>query len=246
MDKKQQYLRFGTDFSGNVGAGFRMAVFLPPSPALHPSWPQLLALITLQLLVVFACNFLEVGARGQFNVFGMPGVTFGMILALAAACVLSLAAGRSDQALTLLVAFAALSVPLELANQWLAYAVTHRLIAYRGASGMALYWLPHFWLALAAGVAAARLLPVPALRRIGLVALALAIWGFPSAVVYRDRNLWSNAYDPQEAAAFQRQRMSLAQEDVFYLQPQLLERELAAVAPGRKNTIDLYLVAAAG
>jgi len=246
MNRKQQYIRFGTDFSGNVGAGFRMAVFLPPSPALNPSWPQLLTLIVLQLLVVFACNFLEVGARGQFNVFSMPGVTFGMILALAAACVLSLAAGRSDQTLTLLVAFAALSVPLELANQGLAYAVTHPLIAYRGAGGMALYWLLHFWLALAAGVAAARLLPVPALRRIGLVALALAVWGFPSAVVYRDRNLWSKAYDPQEAAAFQRQHMSLAREDVFYLQPQLLERELAAVAPGRKNTMDLYLVAAAG
>jgi hypothetical protein len=33
---------------------------------------------------------------------------------------------------------------------------------------------------------------------------------------------------------------------VFYLQPKLLERELAAVKPGRKGNANLYLVAAAG
>jgi hypothetical protein len=246
MDREQQYIRFAADFSENLAAGFRMAVFLPLSPAVKASWPQLLALVGLQLLIVLACNFLEVGAHGQLNVFSVPGVTFGMVLALAAACVLSLSARRSDQTLVVLVAFAALSVPLELVSQLVAYAISHQLISYRGPGAIAVYWLPHYWLALAAGVAAARLLPVSAPGRVGLVVLAVAIWGFPSASVYRDRHLWSKAYDPQEAAAFQRQHMSLAQEDVFYLQPKLLERELAAVAPGRKNTIDLYFVGAAG
>jgi len=244
--EREHSIRFVADFSENVAAGVRMAVFLPPSPAVSASWPQLLALIGLQLAIVFACNFLEVGPNGQLNVFSMPGITFGVVLALAAACVLSFTARRSDQVLALLVAFAALSIPLELISQLLSYAFTHRLITYRGPGAWALYWLPHYWLALAAGVAAARMLPLPAPRRVGLVVLAVVVWGLPSSLIYRDRHLWTKAYDPQEAAAFQRQHMSLAQEDVFYLQPQLLERALAAVAPGRKNTIDLYFVAAAG
>jgi hypothetical protein len=246
MDR-EKYTRFAADLSQNLAAGFRMAVFLPPSPAgFKPSWPQLAALIAVQLLIVFACNFLEVGANGQLSVFSIPGVTFGIVLALAAACLLSLAAGRSDQTLALLVAFVALSVPLELVSQLLAYAVSHQLVAYRRWGSVALHWLPHYWLALAAGVAAARLLPGSTRRRVGLVVLAAAVWGFPSAMVYRDRHLWSKAYDPQEAAAYRRQHVSPAQEDVFYLQPQLLERELAAVSPGRRNTIDLYFVGAAG
>jgi peptidase C13-like protein len=246
MDRERHGSRFGADFAENLAAGFRMAVFLPPLPALKASWPQLLALIALQLLIVFACNFLEVGSGGQLNVFSVPGVTFGVVLALVSACVLSFAAGRSDQTLVLLVAFAALSIPLELAGQFHVYALTHQLISYRGAGGWLLYSLPHYWLALAAGIAAARLLTLPGLRRAGLVVLAVAVLGFPSSAVYRERRLWTKAYDPEEAAAFQRQHMSLTQEDVFYLQPKLLERELAAVAPGRRNTIDLYFVAAAG
>jgi len=246
MDREKRDFGFGADFSENLAAGFRMAVFLPPSPPVKASWPQLLSLIGLQLLIVFVCNFLEIGAAGQLNVFSVPGVTFGVVLALAAACALSFAARHSDQTLVLLVAFAALSVPLELVSQLIAYALSHRIITHRGLGGWIFQWLPHYWLALAAGVAAARMLPLPAPRRVGLVVLAVAVWGLPSSVVYRDRHLWSKAYVPQEAAAFQRQHMSLAHEDVFYLQPQLLERELAAVAPGRKNTIDLYFVAAAG
>jgi hypothetical protein len=243
----QQHGRFGADLSENLAAGFRMAAFLSPSPpGLKPSWSQLLSLIAVQLLVVFVCNFLEVGGNGQLNVFSVPGVTFGVVLALAAACLLSLVAGRTDQTLVVLVAFAALSVPLELVSQLHAYALMHQLISYRGSTGMLLYWFPHYWLALAAGVAVARLLPMSALRRAAVVVLALAIWGFISAGVYRDRHLWSKGYDPEEIAAFQRQNISPAQEDIFYIQPQLLERELAAVAPGRRNKIDLYFVGAAG
>jgi hypothetical protein len=247
MEKAQDFARFAAELSTNLAAGFRMAFFVPTSPSnLRPSWSQLAVLIGMQLVVVLACNFLEVGSNGQFNLFSLPGATFGLLLAFAAACLLSLAAGRSDLTLPLLVAFAALAVPLELVSQVHAYAAKSGLLQYRGFGAVVLYWLPHFWLALAGGIAAARILPVSALRRAGIVLLAVAIWGLPSAMVYRDRDLWSKAFDPEEAAAFQKQFMSLAQEDVFYLQPQLLDRELAAVAPGRKKVIDLYFVGAAG
>jgi hypothetical protein len=239
-------VRFGADLAENLAAGFRMAVFLRPSPAIKASWIQLAALFGLQLFVVLACNFLEIGGAGQLNLFSLPGITFGVVLALAAACVVSFAARQSDQALSLLVAFAALSVPFELVSQFMPYAVMNQLIPYRGPAALAVHWLPHYWFGLAAGIAAARMLPVPVPQRVGVALLAVAILGLLSSLVYRDRHLWTRAWNPEEAAAFQRQHMSLAQEDVFYLQPRLLERELAAVAPGRRDTIDLYLVAAAG
>jgi hypothetical protein len=247
MEKAQDFARFAAELSTNLAAGFRMAFFLPTSAGtLRPSWSQLAGLIGVQLVVVLACNFLEVGLNGQFNLFSLPGATFGLLLAFAAACLLSLAAGRSELTLPILVAFAALGVPFELLSQMHAYAWTSGLLQYRGFGALGLYWLPHVWLALAGGVAAARILPASAARRAAVVALALAIWGLPSALVYRDRHLWTKAYDPQETAALQKQFMSLSQEDIFYLQPQLLERELAALAPARKNIIDLYFIGAAG
>src|SRR5205814_937434 len=58
--------------------------------------------------------------------------------------------------------------------------------------------------------------------------------------------LWAPLDDEDEVSGDGGQPAALAAEDAFYLQPKLLERELAALRRGRKGVIDLYFVGVAG
>ncbi|WP_273703174.1 C13 family peptidase, partial [Candidatus Accumulibacter vicinus] len=86
----------------------------------------------------------------------------------------------------------------------------------------------------------------PASRRLAVVAAAGLLLGVPPSVVYHDRSLWIEAHDEEAGGDFERKYLSLVAEDAFYLQPRLLERELAALKPGRPGVTDLYFVGAAG
>jgi len=57
-------------------------------------------------------------------------------------------------------------------------------------------------------------------------------------------SLWTPDYSGDDTAPAA--RMGPATEAAFYAQPVVLERELGAVQPGRKDTVDLYFVGAAG
>jgi hypothetical protein len=236
--------RFDRDLSANLRAGLRMAAFLR-APDVRAAWSQLAALTGIQLAIMLFADLWVAEFRGAPNVYGLPGALFGTVLAWIAAWALALLSGRSERTLVLLVAFAALAIPLEVVFQLFTHALWGVLPRYRGFASGVIYFLPHYWFAIAMGVAAARLLPMPMLRRFAAVGLALLIWAVPASNIYRDANLWRVPYDPEKQTEYQRS-MSLTQEDVFYLQPKLLERQLADVKPGRKGTIDLFFIGAAG
>lgn len=235
------------DLEDNLRVGLRLAAFLPVSASnVRATWSQLAALVGIQLAIMLFCDLAAAEFGGAPNIFGLPGAMFGLVLALTAAWALAVLSGRSDRTLLLLVAFCALSVPLELIFQLFAHTPLVQQIGYRGLGASVVYSLPSYWLALAAGVGAARLLPLSTLRRFAAIALSVAVWGVPSAFIYRDADLWRRSYGAEEQAAFQRRYMALNQEDVFYLQPRLLEQALSAIKPGRQGRIDLYFVGVAG
>jgi hypothetical protein len=82
------------------------------------------------------------------------------------------------------------------------------------------------------------------LRRLGVVASALVLLALPLGGLYRDRTLWHPPYD--EEAQARGSRAGVADEEAFYEQPRVLERELNAVQPGRKGVIDVFFVGVAG
>jgi hypothetical protein len=119
-----------------------------------------------------------------------------------------------------------------------------RRIFYRWSSY--LFYLVLLWFALAAAAAAIRLLGMSMRQRAFAVPLLIIAIGIPLSQVYRNQTLWMIPYDDNAIADRQQQRASPDSEDIFYLQPKLLERELAALKPGRKGVINLYLIGAAG
>jgi hypothetical protein len=106
------------------------------------------------------------------------------------------------------------------------------------------YYAPFVWFALAAAVAAIRLLHLRVRTWPAAFLLTALLLALPLATIWHDRTLWAKPYE--EESAGNGKYLALAGEEAFYLQPKLLDRELAAVQPGRKGIVDLYLVGVAG
>ena len=235
---------FWRDLGRNVLGGLKLAVFMRVrAEDIRPSWSQLVALIALGLLATFAVELASVGLRGQFSAYALPGVMFYVPLSLVAAWGMALLARRPEQALTLAVALLALAVPIDLAEplyraglqkwspSWL------RMSAYYYA-----YYLPQLWLVLAVAAAAMRIFALRPALCVPALLVAAVVLGLPQGMSWRG-GLWTARYDEAGTRA---RYYALATEDSFYLQPKLLERELATLKPGRKGTVDLYFVGVAG
>ena len=100
------------------------------------------------------------------------------------------------------------------------------------------------WFTVAVIVTSVRLLGVPKRRRLAAVFLTWFLICLPLAIE-RDRSLWSVPYEPPSASQLE-QQYAVSTEEVFYLQPRLLERELAGLKRGRRGLIDLYFIGVAG
>ena len=224
----------------NVLAGIRLALFLPVrAESLRSSWSQLTALILLGVAASFAIGFALVGPKGQFNFYGLPGALFYVPLSLLAAWGTARLARRTEETLTVAIALLALAVPLELFSLVLMRAGWEWL----GRMGLWAYYLPHVWLVLAATLGATRLLRIRAARRAAALAVVTLVLALPQ-VFSAGALLWTERYDPNDEA--NSRYRALTGEDVFYLQPKLLKRELARLKPGRKGVVDLYFVGVAG
>ncbi len=228
------------DFGRNVVAGLRLAAFMRVGAEdIKASWSQLVALIALGLVATFVADLATVGAKGQFVFYNVPGVLFYVPLILVASWSLACLARRPEQTLTLMIALSALVVPLDIVRSL--YSILYRdLPSWMRQISYLAYYLPHVWLVLAAAVGAIRILAIRLRTVVPALLIAAIVIGLPQAMVWRGQ-LWTPVYDGND-----RSYRALSSEDAFYLQPKLLERELAALKPGRKGTIDLYFVGLAG
>ena len=235
---------FWRDFGRNVFSGLKLAVFMRVrAENIRPSWSQLVALIVFGLLVTFSAELASVGPRGQFSAYAVPGVMFYVPLSLVTAWGMALLARRPEQALTLAVALLALAVPIDLAEPLYRAGLRKWSPGWmRGAGYYYAYYLPHLWLVLAAAAAAVRIFALRLALCVPALLIAAVLLGLPQGMNWRG-GLWTARYDEAENKS---RYMALSNEDSFYLQPKLLERELAALKPGRKGTVDLYFVGVAG
>jgi hypothetical protein len=121
-------------------------------------------------------------------------------------------------------------------------------VAYNQALSYALYYAPLAWLALSVMRLALSFIPSPGPRLGWVLVTCLLFLALPLAAIQRERSLWSFDYarSADASKADQAPSMAAAIEETLYRQPEILERELAALQPGRKGVVDVFLVGMAG
>ena len=225
-----------------VRDAFRLAFFQDvPAERLALGWGAVLAIALATLVPSLVASFVAVGTQGEWTWFTLPFVLVHLPLILAAAIVSAYAIGRPGDVPRLFAAGLLASVVVDVA--WLA--------ATAGAWGNPRYmrslWrlssLPAAWLALAMAAYAARSIPRGGRRMAAIVACAVLV-GLPLGTLYRDRSFWQEPYRSHREAAGP--RIGPASEEIFYRQPEILARELAAVGPRRAGAANVFLVAVAG
>lgn len=233
--------------------GVRGALFLRIQPhGIDASFAQLVMLIVIAVGLQFASDFYATGPGGEFSYYGLPNLLFMVPVILVAAWALSHFAGRPDFTLTLAVTIGAIAIAVGVFSELLLWLLKSeaarplfRLPETYSYYMLSLYLAPA-WLALAATVAAVRLLGLSG-GRIAHVLLpgVFLVWmaAFQSATY---RTLWIEPYDETLSARERRQYDALVEERAFYGQPRLLDSALAALSDSPADEIGLYFVGVAG
>jgi len=156
---------------------------------------------------------------------------FYVPLSLVTAWGMALLARRPEQALTLAVALLALAVPDRSRGTPVSGRPAEVVPGLDARGRLLLRLLPFLtsgWL-----LRQPRRRPylrAPARLCVPALLIAAVLLGLPQGMNWQ-RGLWTERYDEAEG----RSRYGSFERDSFYLQPKLLERELAALKPGRKG-----------
>ncbi|MES2069954.1 MAG: C13 family peptidase [Pseudomonadota bacterium] len=248
---------------GNLRAGLRAACLLRiPADGIYASATQLALLFLLSVLLQFLGDYLQTGSGGVFSAFGLSGLLLNIPIALLAAWGLSACLRRPQALLVLAILLMAamlfidygmvlLQYLLEQLPPLLSSAVLQRWSA-RAQRALEHYGFPLrlVWLVLAGGLASVRLLQLGRLALLPAWAALALLLALPSTQIYADRTLWLAPHDDAADGG-----QELQTEDIFYLQPQILQRQLAALsaqpAPSAPSApagagIQLYFVGVAG
>ena len=226
---------------------FRLAAFRRvPEEQLAVSWMRILVIVAATLLPPLAFALVSIGSEGHFAWRYLPGVFFHVPVILVGAVVIAYLIGRRDQVAPILVATLLAWVVIDFVSlgAWLA---TKAEFEDNYIVRAAFHYVPLVWLALAITRFASTLLQPPAIRSVLAFVAASLLISLPLGAVYRERSLWTMDYsrkaeDKGRTNAF----MAVASEDTFYRQPELLQRALAELKPGRKGVIDVYMIGVAG
>jgi hypothetical protein len=221
----------------NLRGGGRVALFLPVRESdFRFSFADLIVLALFSLLAGLAADVAVAGSAGSPVLRALPDALFPIPLIVFAGGVAAAASGRRELRGVLPAILLAAGILPELAAGIAAFAAEYinRLpesLLYRTrVHGFFAWW------GIAGTVAALRL---GGRRRVAtagvcVVLVFIPLWFFPRG------ELWSL---PEREASVQD---SPATEEALYLQPEILDRELAALLPGRKGITDLYFVGFGG
>ena len=235
------------DLRSLLETGVRIATLRRVAPSqLEVTWAQVLGLVLASLLPPIAFSLATVGSQGHLAWHFLPAVLFHVPMMLLGVIVIAHLIGRASHVSPLLagallawtlIDFLSLAVWLA-AQEW---------AGENGAVNMAFYYAPIAWLAIALVRLALSFAPALGSRAAWVFAAAVLFVGLPLGAVHRERSLWSFDYERQAASGAKPARpATAASEDVFYRQPGLLREALAAVKPGRKGVVDVFLVGVAG
>jgi hypothetical protein len=225
--------------------GLRLAFFMRPEMDVFrqpPAWSTLVLLVLLGLALQFLSELLRVGPKGFFSSSGLPGAVFGVPVMMLAAWALAQMAGRPWKTLTLVVALTSLAMPIDVIDSLLRLSTSAKQPSFPSYLSLSIAPL---WFAFASAVAAVRLLHVPRRQWLPAALLTWLLVYVPLTSIDHDSTLWWPRAE-EGSAADERARLAPGNEDVFYLQPHLLEEQLAALKRGRRGVTDLYFIGVAG
>jgi hypothetical protein len=212
----------------NLRAGARLAFFLPLRPFdYRVSAVDYAALLAFNCLVWVVAAALRTGFGGEFDVSALLVYLASVPLVLATAMLVALAFGMPERLLLLATALTASDAVFELVGVALPYIAALTGI---GASAYIVFfgWI---WVVAIRAVAVCAGTRRPQFYQ-GAAAvtamMAIAIFVFPKADVWK-------APEAGELAP-------LAEERLFHLQGELIERALAAIQPGRPGVAEQYFI----
>ena len=231
-------------FFVSLAQAFKLAVFLPVAEErIRVTWWQVPAFALLSLALSFVAALFRVGLDGEFMWYSLPSALFHLPVLLLAAIFVAYALRRSDKTLLLVQVFLMIALAFDLAMAAVSsiFALNPGVLS-RPIFGAPFFSLPSLWLALACFVAAKRYTMPRLSRRVFGLVIALVVIALPLGLVYRQLSLWELPYDETQDSS----KYGLTNEDIFYSQQKLLDRELAAVQPERKGVTDIFLIGMAG
>jgi len=240
-------IHFAPTFRTLMETAVRIATFRPVVQSqLDVTWVQVLGIVLASLLPPILFSLATVGSEGNLAWHFLPAVLFHVPMLLLGMIVVAHLVGRTGSVSPLfagallawtVVDFLSLGIWL-VAQEWL---------ADNGAVNMAFYYAPIAWFTIAVIRLALSFTPSPGPRAAWVLAAAVIFVALPLGGVHRERSLWSFDYERQAAKGGGPARpVAATSEDVFYRQPELLRETLAAVKPGRKGIVDVFLVGVAG
>jgi Peptidase C13 family len=224
---------------------FRLALFQQiGADRFRTTWWQVAAFGVATVLLPFVFGLAGIGINGQFKRDAIPSAIAHLPIILFVAIITAYVLRSSERTLFILQAFLMVAAAIDLVVYFTYFAAAalypppwpHEVnVGYRV--------VPPIWLALACARAAAG--PLSRNPRPGILAYVacIVLLVLPLTQIKRERSLWHATNHAGESAQPGKQLLA---EDVLYSQTELLERELAAVRPGRRGVIDVYFIGMGG
>lgn len=213
----------------NLKAGARLALFVPVRPFdYRVSAADYAALVLFNALLWIAAAALRTGFEGEFDISALLVYLASVPLILTTAMLVALAFAMPERLLLLAISLTASDPVFELAGVAVPY------IAALTGIGASAYFLFFGWMWMVAiravAVGAGRRRPQFYQGALAVTAMmAIAIFLFPKV------DVWKAPEDPEEVAP-------LADERLFHLQGEMIERALAAIQPGRPGVAEHYFI----
>lgn len=233
-------------FTANLANALKLVMFRAVSAErVTVAWGQIAIFGLISLVMPLVHDVLSIGTGGEIAWDTVPAALVHLPILLLASIAVAYSLGRGAETLLLLQTFLMIAAVIDVAVYviYLAAYTPHiqrfsRIISYDGDLA------PTVWLALACGKAAADLLWPSLPRRLLAYGLCGILIIVPFTHIDRDLSVWQQVANNQEPDASDAHRK--LSENIFYEQPKVLERELAAVKPGRRGIIDLYFIGIGG
>jgi hypothetical protein len=224
---------------------FRLALFQQIfADRFRTTWWQVAAFGAVTVLLPVVFDLLSIGINGQLNRDAIPSAIAHLPIILFAAIVTAYVLRSAEKTLFVLQAFLMIAAAIDL----IVYSTYVAAVAlypqpWLYAANIGYRVVPPIWLALACARAAAG--PLARNSRAGVLAYVacIVLLALPLTQIERERSLWHAANHAGESAQPGKQFLA---EDVLYSQTELLERELAAVQPGRRGVVDVYFIGVGG
>lgn len=223
----------------------RLAAFLKvPESRLAAPWLEILAAALIALAIPTLYALVMVGMEGTWDLHTGPGTLFFIPVLMLAAVVIARIVRRNESVPALLFAslLAWIAIDILSLTAWAVVSTTlgaHRWVEYAFFHGALV------WLALAIARYAVSLERVGGGRQIAVMLASLAFVAAPLGYFQPERSWWVKDWSRQDDTAGA-ERWAAANEEAFYRQPVLLERELAAVKKGRPGVVDIFFIGMAG